>query len=196
MSRTDIVVIPHGSSEAILAKSLRKALRLPIELFDPFGGKRDIAIGNITEVMDQYGVRDEVTLHRMFPDLQYSPRHDPRMERLAVFPILDIDSYRNEKKAYVTGNLFRESPFADRMHPIFNDVNLDDVLINLGYKISTAGANKTSTYHAVFDRMMAKDYERLSEELRTVPEKTNLYILIDFCLSQRPEYQGKVEPPF
>ena len=44
--------------------------------------------------------------------------------------------------------------------------------------------------------MMAQEFETLSEKLKTVSDKTNLHIFIDFCLSQRPEYQGKVEPPF
>ena len=196
MSRRDIVVIPHGSSEVVLAKSIKKALKLPIEVFDPFKGKHDIAIGNITEVMDSYGFANEKELHKTFPVLQFNPYGNPKMRDLVIFPILDIDSYRNEKKAYITGNLFRNSPFADRIHPIFNDGNLDEILLGLGYRISTAGANKITTYHAVFDHMMAQEFETLSEKLKTVSDKTNLHIFIDFCLSQRPEYQGKVEPPF
>ena len=103
MSRIDIVVIPHGSSEAIFAKSIKKALKLPIELFNPYRGAHDIALGNVTEVMDEYGFCDEKELHKTFPSLQYSPNSNPRMKNLAIFPIMDIDSYRNEKKAYVTG---------------------------------------------------------------------------------------------
>ncbi|AGI47126.1 hypothetical protein TALC_00111 [Thermoplasmatales archaeon BRNA1] len=196
MSRTDIVVIAHGKSEMILAKSMRRALRLPIEVFNPFNGEHDIAIGNILEVMEEYGFHDDLSLHKMFDGLQYSPKGRPPMKNLAVFPILDIDAYRKEKKAYSTGNMFRDSAFADRIHPIFNDTDLDTVLQSLGYDISTGGAVKTTSYHNVFDSMTAEGYLQLSEQLKTVPENSNMHIFIDFCLSQRPEYQGKVESPF
>ena len=196
MSRTDIIVIPHGCSEGIFAKSIKKALKLPIELFDPFKGERDIAIGNVMTVMTGNGFSDEISLHRLLPDLQYNSRRNPRMGNLAVFPILDIDSYKHEKKAYITGNLFRDSPFAGRIHPIFNDGNMDDVLKSLGYKINTVGTNKITSYHEIFDHMMASDFIKLSEELKTIPDRTNLFNFIDFCLSQRPEFQNKIKCPF
>ena len=196
MSRKDIVVIPHGASERIIANAMKNALRMPIYLFDPFKGKRDIAIGNITEVMETYGFSDEKALHKVLPDLKYASKGSVRMNDLVIFPILDVDSYKKEKKSYVTGNLFRDSPFRDRIHPIVNDTDLDTVLIGLGYPISTAGANKTATYHSVFDPMMAQEYIQLSNAIKTIPEQSNLDMFIDYCLSQRPEFQGKILPPF
>ena len=196
MSQRDIVVIPHGKSERIIANAVKNALRMPIMLFDPFEGERDIAIGNILEVMEEYGFRNEKTLHKTIPGLKYSPKGNIRMKNLVIFPILDVDSYKNEKKSYVTGNLFRDSPFKDRIHPILNDTDLDSVLIEPGYPISTAGANKTTTYHALFDTMIARDYIAMSEKLKTVPKSTNLYVFFDYCLSQRPAFQGKILPPF
>ena len=196
MSRKDIVVIPHGRSERIIANAVKNALKLPIALFDPFKGEHDIAIGNILEVMEECGFKDERTLHKTLPGLGYSSKGNIRMKDLVIFPILDVDSYKKEKKSYLTGNLFRDSPFRDRIHPILNDTDLDSVLIDLGYPISTAGANKTATYHALFDPMMAMDYIAMSERMKTVPKNTNLHVFFDYCLSQRPEFQGKIKPPF
>ena len=196
MSRKDIVVIPHGASERIIANAMKNALRMPIHLFDPFRGEHDIAIGNIVDVMDTCGFKDEKTLHKTLPNLSYSSKGSIRMKDLVIFPILDVDSYKKEKKAYITGNLFRESPFRDRIHPIVNDTDLDAVLIGLGYPISTAGANKTATYHSVFDSMMAEEYIQLSNAIKTVSKQSNLDVFIDYCLSQKPEFQGKILPPF
>ena len=191
MSHSDIIVIAHGKSEMIMAKAMMKALRLQITVFNPYDGRQDVAIGNILDVMDNNGFRDERAIHKKFPDLNYETRSNPPMPGLKIFPIMDIDSYGKMKRAYVTGNMFKEYPYNNRIFPIFNDPNLDDVLKKLGYKVDTNGSNKVTSYHEIFDNMDDKGFFELSGEMRELPDMTNLSIFFETCLRMKPEYQGR-----
>ena len=192
MSHSDIVVIAHGRSEMIMAKAVMKVLRLQITVFNPYDGRQDVAIGNILDVMDKNGFRDERTIHKKFPDLNYEMRGNPHIPGLKIFPIMDIDSYGRMKRAYETGNMFKEYPFRNRIYPIFNDPNLDDVLKELGYKVDTNGSNKVTSYHSIFDNMDDEGLFELSSSMKEHPDMTNLPIFFETCLRTIPKFQGRL----
>ena len=51
-----------------------------------------------------------------------------RMERLVIFTIMDEDMDFRSRKSYLSGDLFRNSPFYDRIVPIINTPNMDRVM--------------------------------------------------------------------
>ena len=50
------------------------------------------------------------------------------MERLVIFTIMDEDMDFRNRKSYLSGDLFRNSPFYDRIVPIINTPNMDRVM--------------------------------------------------------------------
>lgn len=55
-----------------------------------------------------------------------------RMERLVIFTIMDEDMDFRSRKSYLSGDLFRNSPFYDRIVPIINTPNMDRVMEEIG----------------------------------------------------------------
>lgn len=192
MSHSDIVVIAHGRSEMIMAKAVMKALRLQITVFNPYDGKQDVSIGNILDIMDKNGFREEHTIHKKFPDLNYESKGNPHMPDLKIFPVMDIDSYGKMKKSYETGNMFKDYPFSNRIFPIFNDPNLDEVLKELGYKVDTNGSNKVTSYHEIFDNMDDNGFFELYGSMKEYPDMTNLPVFFETCLRMKPKFQGRL----
>ena len=192
MSHSNIVVIAHGKSEMIMANAMKRTLRLQITVFNPYNGEQDVAIGNVLEVMENNGFHDEHALHRKYPELDYSMRGKPSMPDLKIFPILDIDSYGKSKKTYVTGNMFKDCPFADRITPIFNDPNLDTVMKELGFDINAYDGKKVSSYHDIVDGMRPDGYLDIAMRMKGMSKMTNLHLFIETCLRLKPEFQGRV----
>ena len=192
MSHSNIIVIAHGKSEMIMANAMKKALRLQITVFNPYDGRQDVSIGNILEVMENNGFQNEHILHKKYPVLDYRMHGKPSMPDLKIFPIMDIDSYGKNRKAYETGNMFKDCIFANRIVPIFNEPNLDEVMNELGYSIDAYDSNKISSYHDIFDSMRPDDYLDLTIRLRRIPEMTNLPLFLETCLRLKPEFQGRI----
>ena len=175
-----------------MAKALMKALRMQITVFNPYQGEQDVSIGNILDVMGSNGFSDDRSLHKKFPNLEYKRNAHPPMADLKIFPILDIDAYDREKKAYVTGNMFSNSSFSSRITPIFNDPNLDEVMASLKYDINTSCGRKATSYHEIFDCMDSEGFFNLSDRMKEIPEMTNLPLFFETCMSCRPEFQGRL----
>ena len=80
------------------------------------------------------------------------------MERLVIFTIMDEDMDFRSRKSYLSGDLFRNSPFYDRIVPIINTPNMDrlaadGVLFRNAYcNIPVSGASRASLLTGVYPR--------------------------------------------
>ncbi len=76
---------------------------------------------------------------------------DLEMEDVTIFVIMDVDGDRSSSKSFRSKDLFRDSKFHDRIIPIMNDPNLDQILRSAGYEID--GRKKPDSYRKAFGKV-------------------------------------------
>lgn len=95
---------------------------------------------------------------------------------------MDIDELELTPKMieeYKNKTMFKRFDYYDYIVPIYNDKNLDDVLIKLGYAIDSK--HKVASYRKIFSGKTG-DYEsfvKLKEQFRTC-KNSNLIELLDY----------------
>lgn len=86
-------------------------------------------------------------------------------------------------------DMFRDSPFHDRIYPIYNDPNMDEIMIRIG--MGQVQSKKVRSYARIMDEIT--DPVDLMARLEQC-EGTNMELLIRHCLSSRPPYQSRIKP--
>ena len=179
------LVIAHGKSELIMVKDIASRMRMDIETFSWDGGQRSIKLEHISDVLRTPPFESEMSLKRFFPRLEYRSGKGVRMPNLKIFPIMDRDGDDIRDGAYISGDMFRDSPFFGRIIPIFNIGNLDIVLEGCGYgKVE----DKMRFYRKTFSTIDVTDlYNRLRESY-----STNLDVFLYHCMQHCPPFQGRI----
>ena len=131
----------------------------------------------------------ENSLHKAYPQLEYTPRAKMKMERLRIFTVMDVDMDCRSLRSYQTKDMFRDSPFHDRIIPIHNDPNMDEVMSEIG--LGVVQNKKIRSYAKMMD-----DVTDPMDLLRRLEgcDSTNMDLLIRHCLSSRPPYQNQIKP--
>ncbi len=181
------LVIPHGKSEVILCRRIGMLLRQPMVFHIPHGAEEAITIAQLPEILSSPPFSSEQALHRRYRELAYDSGKDRRMGSLTIFPIMDVDSDRRSLNSYRNREMFRDSPFHDRIVPIYNDPNLDAVMEQMGY--GTVMSKKVRSYARIVDGITdpLELYGRLERN-----DSTNMDMFLKHCLSISPPYQNKV----
>ena len=133
MPLPNTVVIAHGASEVILARTISEMMRVPVIVFSKKNGKETIALKHLPDVLSEYPFDSESSMHRAFPQLQYLKGKRIRMPELRIVPIVDVDADRRSLKSYLSGDMFRDCVFHDRIIPVVNDPNMEAVFEDLGF---------------------------------------------------------------
>ena len=112
-----------------------------------------------------------------------------------IFPIMDVDDCINEnqKEEYISGEMFKGLWLANRIVPIYNKENLEDVLKKAGHEYFKT--NK-SNYIRVFPTNEGKnaklnDVLELKEKFEKIPDFTNFAVFINECLMIAKENEIK-----
>lgn len=100
---------------------------------------------------------------------------------------MDIDEKELTEKMiedYKNKNMFKDFDYYDYIVPIFNDKNLDDVLIKLGYAIDTK--QKAASYRKIFPGKNG-DYESFKQLKETIKKSKNSNLIelleyLDSCV--------------
>ena len=176
---TKAVIICHGKSELILVQSIKSNLRLSIELDSKNNGENSIQITSLINFLNKKGYKDFNSLLRKFPYIEHRKKN---LFNFKLFVIMDVDEPELTKEIienYKNKTMFKCFDYYDYIVPIYNDKNLDDVLIKLGYKIETN--NKAKSYKNIFPGKNG-DYEsfRKLKEVIKMSKNSNLIILLDY----------------
>ncbi len=176
---TKAVIICHGKSELILVQSIKSNLRLSIELDSKNNGENSIQITSLINFLNRKGYKDVNSLIRKFP---YIDRNKRKLINFKLFIIMDVDEPELTKEIiekYKNKSMFKSFDYYDYIVPIYNDKNLDDVLIKLGYKIETN--NKTKSYRNIFPGKNG-DYESFKrfKEVIKMSRNSNLILLLEY----------------
>ena len=186
---TNTVVVVHGKSEIALMRRVQNILRMPMVIVSRDNGEETITISQLPEFLSTGAFSSENSLHKAYPQLEYTPRAKMKMERLRIFTVMDVDMDRRSLGSYQTRDMFRDSPFHDRIIPIHNDPNMDEVMSEIGFGV--VQNKKIRSYAKMMD-----DVTDPMDLLRRLEgcDNTNMDLLIRHCLSSRPPYQNQIKP--
>lgn len=109
------------------------------------------------------------------------------MPDLRIFTIMDVDMDFRSLGSYKSRDMFKGSPFYDKITPIFNEPNMDAVMDSIG--LGSVQVKKTRSYARMVDAIT--DPLDLMRRLEGC-ESTNMDHFIRYCLSVSPPYQNRI----
>lgn len=94
------------------------------------------------------------------------------------------DCNENQKNSFKNKSMFKGHWLYDYIVPIYNDSNLEEVLVEAGIKFQKNGNERKSEYPKVFPMNGISDVEgikKFGKDLKNC-KKTNMEEFINFCL--------------
>ena len=186
-SRSDFV-----QSEFALVKYIYTNLHLPVKIIAKDKGRGSIQINGLPE----YLMKKQFRTLKAFAD-EFSVEYDRKTKRLInfkLFIIMDTDDCDEiTRSKYISKELFDGHPLKDYIVPLYNDTNLEDVMIKSGIMVKRIpDAQKGSYYTKIFPintkplsidtvnqvRIFAKKIDGIKE--------TNMLAFVEYCFQQMP----------
>ena len=186
-SRSDFV-----QSEFALVKYIYTNLHLPVKIIAKDKGRGSIQINGLPE----YLMKKQFRTLKAFAD-EFSVEYDRKTKRLInfkLFIIMDTDDCDEiTRLKYISKELFDGHPLKDYIVPLYNDTNLEDVMIKSGIMVKRIpDAQKGSYYTKIFPintkplsidtvnqvRIFAKKIDGIKE--------TNMLAFVEYCFQQMP----------
>ena len=167
-------------------------LHLPVKIIAKDKGRGSIQINGLPE----YLMKKQFRTLKAFAD-EFSVEYDRKTKRLInfkLFIIMDTDDCDEITRAkYISKELFDGHPLKDYIVPLYNDTNLEDVMIKSGIMVKRIpDAQKGSYYTKIFPintkplsidtvnqvRIFAKKIDGVKE--------TNMLAFVGYCFQQMP----------
>ena len=177
------VIIAHGKSELLLAEHIKSNLHLPIAIYAESNGKTSIQIDSLKTVLGNNIFKNKRALLNKY----IIEEEKGVLKNFVIFPIMDLDDTTKEKiKDYISGDMFKYHWLSPYIIPIWNNLNLDDVLLNLDLigKLPN-DREKGKVYRELFPTNRGEtDIEQIRNLMKEFKKsnKTNMGIFVQKCL--------------
>ena len=178
------IVIAHGKSELLLAEHIKSNLHLIIEIYSKSNGKTSIQIDSLMTVLGNNIFKNK----RVFNQKYIVEEEKGILKNFALMPIMDLDDTSEEiKEKYISGEMFKNHWLSPYIVPIWNDGNLDEVLLDL--KLIDKLPNdkeKGMIYRSLFPINRGETDKKSIENLMKMfekSEKTNMEKFLKKCLN-------------
>lgn len=176
-------IIAHGKSELLLAEHIKSNLHLPIEIYAEGNGKTSIQIDSLKTVLGNNIFKNK----RAFNKKYAVEEKDGKLINFSLMPIMDLDDTCDEKKEkYISGEMFKNHWLSPYIIPIWNNENLDEVLLDLKLiKSKPNNKEKGKVYRELFPKNKGESDKQQVENLMKHFQKskrTNMEIFIKKCL--------------
>ena len=178
------IVIVHGKSELLLAEHIKSNLHLNIGIYSLKNGKTSIQIDSLMTILGNNDFKSKRKLKQKY----IIEENNKEFVNFFVMPIMDLDDTTEKKiKKYKSGEMFKNHWLSPYIIPIWNNINLDHVLYDLGLisKIPN-DKEKGKVYEELFPKNKGQaDLEQIKELLKCFEstKKTNMDIFINKCLN-------------
>ena len=166
------IVIAHGKSELLLAEHIKSNLHLPIEIYAESNGKTSIQIDSLLKVFDKKYLVE---------------KKNGILINFSLMPIMDLDDTSEDRiQKYMSGDMFKNHWLSPYIVPIWNDKNLDEVLLDLKL-IEKLPNNKEKgkVYRNLFPINKGEtDIEQVKKLMIMFEKskKTNMQVFVKKCL--------------
>ena len=176
------VVIVHGKCELLLAEYVKSNLHLPIEIYAENKGKTSIQIDGLKNILGNNIFKNKRSVKKTY----IVEEENGKFKNFSLI-IMDLDDTSEEnKKKYISGEMFENHWLSQYIIPIWNKENLDEVLLSLD-KIDELPNDKEKgkVYRNLFPKNVGKSDRQQVEELMREFEKcnkTNMQLFLKICL--------------
>lgn len=180
------LVICHGKSEKLICDFIKSNLRIQIEIDSDKKGKKSIQITSVMKFLSGEKYKNIVSFKNKFDDIEPIKNRKKLPNYFKVFIIMDTDDCNeNQKNSFKNKSMFKEHWLYDYIVPIYNDSNLEEVLVNAGIKFQKNGNERKSEYPKVFPMNGISDVEGIKKFRKCLKnsKKTNMEEFINFCLA-------------
>ena len=179
------IVICHGKSEKLICEFIKSNLRIQIEIDSDKKGKKSIQITSIMKFLSGEIYKNVDSFKNKFDDIEPIENIKNLPSYFKVFIIMDTDDCNeSQKKSFKDKSMFKKHWLYDYIVPIYNDSNLEEVLVDAGIKFQKSGNERKSEYPKVFPMNGISDKESIKKFGNRLKKskKTNMEEFIDFCL--------------
>lgn len=187
------VVIVHGKSELQMCKFIKRNLRIKMEFISKDSGKSSIQITSLKDRLNGKDIKDFNSFFKKYED-EIEIINDKLSTNFKMFIIMDTDDCSEEEKNnYKNKTMFKKHWAYNYICPIYNDGNLEEVLIEAGIKYKSKSFKKMKReYIEIFptdrNKKDAIQIEEFYKKLLKVKDISNMHEFIKFCLENKSEF--------
>ncbi|MGN1413471.1 MAG: hypothetical protein ACI4WY_04415 [Anaerovoracaceae bacterium] len=185
------IVIVHGKSEKQICDYIKSNLRLHMEVISKDNGENSIQINSLKHILYDRRFKTIENFIEHFDDVEIVRKGKKKSfaPYFKIFIIMDTDDCNaNERKKYITKEMFASHWAKDIIVPIFNSPELESVLTKAGIKFEKKGVERKKEYIKIFptDKKYSAretiEIDKFCKDLKKV-ECTNMEEFIEHCLS-------------
>lgn len=184
------VVICHGKSEKQICDFIKSNLRIKIESHSDKHGGKCIQITSVMKTLNSMIFKSFNNFVKIYDDVEicYNKKKKCLSSNFKIFIIMDTDDCTPLQKEYfINKQMFKDHWAYSYIVPIYNNKNLEDVLVTSNIKFEKKGSERKKEYIKIFptdDKYLKKDSLQLQEfcEQLINNDRTNMDEFIKFCL--------------
>lgn len=193
LNYTRCAVIVHGKSEYSLVRYIYTNLHLPVKVIGKDKGKSSIQINGLKNMLSKKPFKSLKEMANEYV-IEYDKK-SKSLKNFKLFIIMDTDDCDDDtKRKYISGELFKGHPLEDYIVPIYNNSNLEDVMLKAGIMVKRIEDSQKGTYYSrIFpintDPISAdtlKQVRLFAGKLNGIKE-TNMLCFIEYCFGQISE---------
>ena len=187
---TKAVVICHGKSEWYITRYIYTNLHLPIELYAKDNGAHSIQITSLPKLLSSSPFKSlQNFLDKYFIQTSGSGKKQQLVDFI-LFIIMDTDDCTDQqKKDYISGQMFSKHWLAPYIVPIYNIPKLESVFEKAGLIHKIKGSEKGSFYKKVFPVNEGKCTAGTVNDIKDFGKKlegrkdSNFYDMVNYFLN-------------
>lgn len=185
------VVIVHGKSEKQLCDYIKSNLRIKMEIISEKKGEKSIQINSLKHILQDKRFYSLDSFSNFFEDAEIIREKTKKKlsSNFRIFIIMDTDDCTEEqKKNFITKQMFKTHWAYDYIVPIFNIPDLEAIMVKAGIKFEKKEVKRKTEYIKIFptDKRYSNregiELKSFAENLSKVQE-TNLHNFIQYCLA-------------
>lgn len=183
------LIIVHGKSEYQICQYLKQNLRIKMEIHGDKNGEKSIQITSLMNTLKDTNHKNFNAFYNKYPTIKVEGKGKNRIiEDFRIFIIMDLDDCSKEQsEAFKNKSMFKDYWAYDYITPIYNDKNLEEMLIECGIKYNKEDKRGKKQYVSIFptdkkylksDTIQVKEF---AEKIKN-SKKSNLIEVISYLL--------------
>lgn len=184
------LAICHGKSEVCMVKYIGTNLHLNVRQYSKNNGKNSIQITGLMSILNNYPFDSINSLAKAYPVEVLGRGVNKKVNEFKLFIIMDTDDCTpQQKRDFISKQMFNGHWLFDYIVPIYNDPKLEDVLLQSGIiSKKIKNSEKGTLYERIFPINSKPFSNDTLLEVTTFKQKicsnpnTNMDVFVDYCI--------------